>query len=71
MLAGDLTGVPRGGHQIKGAASMVGFARVARLALSLELGSCKEEDTLRLLDDLLSSCDDLERILLAGKFEKA
>jgi CheY-like chemotaxis protein len=71
VLAGDLTGVPRGGHQIKGAASMVGFARVARLALSLELGSCKEEDTLRLLDDLLSSCDDLERILLAGKFEKA
>ena len=71
VLAGDLTGVPRGGHQIKGAASMVGFARVARLALSLELGSCKEEDTLRLLDDLLSSCDELERILLAGKLEKA
>jgi CheY-like chemotaxis protein len=71
VLAGDLTGVPRGGHQIKGAACMVGFARVARLAESLELGSCKEEDTLRLLDDLLSSCDELERILLGGKLQKA
>jgi CheY-like chemotaxis protein/HPt (histidine-containing phosphotransfer) domain-containing protein len=71
VLAGDLTGVPRGGHQIKGAASMVGFARIAKLALSLELGSCKEEDTLRLLDDLLSSCEELERILQAGKLQKA
>ena len=70
VLAGDLTGVSRGGHQIKGAASMVGFARVARLAASLELGSCKEEDTLHLLDDLLSSCDELERILLGGKLQK-
>jgi CheY-like chemotaxis protein len=67
VIAGDMTEVPRGGHQIKGAASMVGFTRVARLAASLELGSCKEEDTLHLLDDLLSSCDELERILLAGK----
>ena len=67
VLAGDLLAVPRVAHQIKGAASMVGAARIVKLAVSLELGSCKEEDTLRLLDDLLISCDELERILLAGK----
>jgi CheY-like chemotaxis protein len=67
VLAGDLSGVSRCGHQIKGAASMVGAAHIAKLALSLELGSCKEEDILQLLDNLLSSCSELERILLAGK----
>jgi CheY-like chemotaxis protein len=69
-LAGRIREIPRGAHQIKGAASMIGAARLARLAASLELGSCKEEDTLRLLNELLDACNELERMLLAGKFPR-
>lgn len=70
VLAGDLGQIRHTGHQIKGATAMVGAARAAGIAESLELGSCKEEDTLHLLDDLLASCDALERMLLAGKLQK-
>lgn len=68
---GRLAEIPRGAHQVKGAASMVGAVRLARLAAALELGSCKEEATLRLLDDLLDACDELQRMLLAGKLNRA
>ncbi len=64
---GDLDGIRRVAHQIKGAASMVGAVRIARLASTLELGSCKIDETLILLDHLRDSCDQLERMLLAGK----
>lgn len=70
VRAGRMAEIPRGAHQIKGAASMIGASRIARLATALESGSCKEEDTLRLLDDLLDECDALERILLAGKLHR-
>ena len=63
--------IHRGAHQIKGAALMVGASRIARLASALELGSCKKEDALPLLDDLLNACDQLERMLLAGKLDKS
>ena len=66
---GKLAEIPRGAHQIKGAASMVGASRIARLATALELGSCKKEDTLLLLNDLLDACNQLEHILLAGKLD--
>ncbi len=69
--SGAMAEIPRGAHQIKGAASMVGAARIARLASALELGSCKEEDTLPLLDDLLDACNQLELMLLAGKLERS
>jgi CheY-like chemotaxis protein len=67
LLTGQTDEVRRGAHQVKGAASMIGAARIAKLATTIELGSCKEEDTLRLLGDLLDACEDLEGILLAGK----
>ena len=68
---GNMAEIPRGAHQIKGAASMVGAVRIARLASALELGSCKKEDTLHLFSDLLDACDQLERMLLAGKLDKS
>jgi CheY-like chemotaxis protein/HPt (histidine-containing phosphotransfer) domain-containing protein len=69
-LAGNVEEVRRGAHQVKGAASMIGAARIARSAMILELGSCKEEATLRLLEDLLDATEELERILLADKLQK-
>ncbi|HEY4045982.1 MAG TPA: response regulator [Acidobacteriaceae bacterium] len=69
VLTGQTDEVRRSAHQVKGAASMIGAARIAKLATTIELGSCKEEDTLRLLSDLLDACKDLEGILLAGKLE--
>jgi CheY-like chemotaxis protein len=68
---GEMTEVSRGAHQIKGAALMVGAARIARLASALELGGCKKEDALPLLDDLLNACDQLEGMLLAGKLDQS
>jgi CheY-like chemotaxis protein/HPt (histidine-containing phosphotransfer) domain-containing protein len=70
-LAGNLAEISPGAHQIKGAAAMVGAVHIARLAATLESGSCKEGDTLRLLDELLGACDHLERMLLAGKLLRA
>jgi CheY-like chemotaxis protein len=57
-------------HRIKGAASMVGASRLARLAGGLEMGGSKEAATPGVLDDLLSACSELERILLAGNLTK-
>ncbi len=57
-------------HRIKGAASMVGASRLARLAAGLEMGGSKEAATPGVLDDLLSACSELERILLAGNLTK-
>lgn len=58
--------IPREAHRIKGSALMIGASRLARLAAALEQGSCKEEDTVRLVDDLEHAVDELERIL-AGR----
>jgi CheY-like chemotaxis protein/HPt (histidine-containing phosphotransfer) domain-containing protein len=63
--------IPRIAHQIKGSASMVGASQIARLAAILESGSCKEEDTPRLINDLLDACDTLERMLLGDELTKA
>jgi CheY-like chemotaxis protein len=62
--------VHRQAHQIKGAASMIGAARIARLAAILELGSGKKEELLLLVQDLLDACDELHRILSSGKLEE-
>jgi CheY-like chemotaxis protein len=69
VLSGQTDEVRRSAHQVKGAASMIGAARIAELATAIELGSCKEDDTVRLLSDLLEACKDLEGILLAGKLQ--
>lgn len=66
--AGDTTGVSQYAHRIKGAASMIGAAHLARLAGGLEMGGYKEAATPVVLKDLLNACSELERMLLAGKF---
>ena len=66
--AGDTTPVRPYAHRIKGAASMIGAAHLARLAAGLEMGGYKEAATPVVLNDLLSACRELERMLLAGKF---
>jgi CheY-like chemotaxis protein len=71
VLTGQMDEVRRSAHQVKGAASMIGAVRIAKLATSIESGSCKEEDTLPLLSDLLDACEHLEGILLAGKLQKS
>ncbi len=49
---------------------MVGAVRLARLAAGLEMGGSKEAATPGVLDDLLSACSELERMLLAGNLTK-
>jgi CheY-like chemotaxis protein/HPt (histidine-containing phosphotransfer) domain-containing protein len=57
-------------HRIKGAASMIGAARLSKLATNLEMGGGKEAATPGVLADLLSACGELESMLFAGKFTK-
>jgi two-component system, sensor histidine kinase RpfC len=66
--AGDMASVRQSAHRIKGAAAMIGAARLAGLAAGIEMGVNKEAATPVVLNDLLSACNDLERMLLAGKF---
>jgi len=69
VQAGNSTALSQYAHRIKGAASMIGATHIARLAAGLEMGGYKEAATPRVLDDLLSSCSELERMLLADKFK--
>jgi CheY-like chemotaxis protein len=62
----DLPGAAPLAHRIKGAASMVGAVHLAWLAGGLEAGGSKPAATPAVLDDLLSACSELERMLLAG-----
>jgi hypothetical protein len=48
----------------------VGATRLGRLAANLEMGGSKEAATPDVLDDLLSACSELERMLLAGNLTK-
>ncbi len=66
LQQGHEDGVRRLAHRIKGAAAMVGAMRLARLAAGLEIGGSKQAATPGVLDDLLSACSELERMLLAG-----
>jgi CheY-like chemotaxis protein len=63
----DDDAVRRTAHRIKGSASMVGATRLARLAADVETGGSKKAASQGVLDDLLSACSELERMLLAGK----
>jgi HPt (histidine-containing phosphotransfer) domain-containing protein len=69
LQEGDLKGLRQIAHRIKGAASMIGAARLQGIAESLESGSSKIAATSHLLDDLLRACAELEGMLLAGKFK--
>jgi HPt (histidine-containing phosphotransfer) domain-containing protein len=68
VRAGDTAAVRQSAHRIKGAASMIGATHLTRLAAGLEMGGYKEAATPVVLKDLLSACNELERMLLAGKF---
>ena len=63
---GDLAGIAPLAHRIKGAASMVGAVHLASLAAGVEAGGSKPAATPAVLNDLLSACSELERMLLAG-----
>jgi two-component system, sensor histidine kinase RpfC len=65
----DRAGMRQSAHRIKGAALMIGATHLAKLAARLEMGGDKEAATRGVLDDLLSACSELERMLLAGKFK--
>ncbi len=58
-------------HRIKGAAAMIGATYLAKVAGRLEAGGDKGAATLHVLDDLVNACDDLERMLHAGKFTES
>jgi two-component system, sensor histidine kinase and response regulator len=68
IRAGVTTTVTQSAHRIKGAAAMIGATHLASLAAGLEVGGYKEAATPVVLKDLLSACNELERMLLAGKF---
>jgi chemotaxis protein histidine kinase CheA len=57
-------------HRIKGAASMVGASRLAKLAANLEQRGCKAAATSGVFEELLHACSELEQMFLAGKFRK-
>ena len=72
-LAGQLdqSGIAPLAHRIKGAASMVGAVHLAWLAAGLEAGGSKPAATPAVLEDLLSACSELERMLLAGNLTES
>ena len=61
--AGDMSAVRAAAHTIKGGAAMVGAVRIATLAAGLELNVYQKDDVPPKLDELLSACDEAERIL--------
>jgi CheY-like chemotaxis protein/HPt (histidine-containing phosphotransfer) domain-containing protein len=61
----DLASIRLIGHAVKGGAGMVGAQKLAAAAALLELGVYQQDDVPKLVDNLLSSCDRLQRILLA------
>jgi CheY-like chemotaxis protein len=62
--ANDLALVRRTAHTFKGSAGMIGATKLASAAAELELGVYQPEDVPQLIDNLLSCCDQLHRILL-------
>jgi CheY-like chemotaxis protein len=61
----DLPTVRRIAHTLKGSAGMVGAKKLAATAADLELGANEPEQVFKLIDNLLSCCEELHRILLA------
>jgi len=62
--ANDLLLVRRIAHTLKGSAGMIGARKLASSAAEIELGVYETEQVFNLLANLLSSCDELHRILL-------
>ena len=61
---GDAASVRRIAHTFKGSAGMIGAKQLGSAAAELELGVYQAEKVPELVDNLLSCCDDLHRILL-------
>ena len=61
----DLGPVRRSAHAIKGGAGMVGAAMLASAAARLELGNYRKSDLPTLINNLLDSCDQLQRMLIS------
>jgi CheY-like chemotaxis protein len=66
----DDAGVSTLAHRVKGAASIVGAARLSKLAGRLEKGDCRGASPRGVFEELLHACSELEHMLLAGKFRK-
>jgi CheY-like chemotaxis protein/HPt (histidine-containing phosphotransfer) domain-containing protein len=62
--ANDLPSVRRIAHTLKGSAGMIGARKLASAAAEIELGVYEPEQLFNLLDNFLSCCDELHRILL-------
>jgi CheY-like chemotaxis protein len=67
---GNDEGVSTLAHRVKGAASIVGAARLSKLAGRLEKEDCREASPHGVFEELLRACSELEHMLLAGKFRK-
>ena len=63
--ANDLPSVRRTAHTFKGSAGMIGARKLASAAAQLELGAYKPDDIPKLVDNLLSCCDELHRMLMS------
>jgi CheY-like chemotaxis protein len=61
----DLSSVRRTAHTFKGSAGMVGAKRLAAAAAELELGAYQPDDVAGMIDNLLSCCDELHRMLMS------
>ncbi len=62
--ANDVASVRRIAHTFKGSAGMIGAKQLGSAAAELELGVYQPENVPKLVDNLLSCCDELHRILL-------
>ncbi|MGC2662206.1 MAG: Hpt domain-containing protein, partial [Bryobacteraceae bacterium] len=60
----ELRSVRRSAHAIKGGAGMVGARVLANAAARLELDVYRKDDLPELINKLLDSCDQLQRILV-------
>jgi CheY-like chemotaxis protein len=61
---GSLAAVRKSAHAIKGGAGMIGASKLAHAAAELEQGVYTKDDLAKLINNLLSCCDDLQRILM-------
>jgi CheY-like chemotaxis protein len=68
LVMGDDIRVRHFAHRIKGGAAMIGATHLAQLAAGLEAGGSKAAATQDVFDDLVSACNELQRMLSAGKF---
>jgi two-component system, sensor histidine kinase and response regulator len=63
--ANDLSFVRQTAHTFKGSAGMIGARKLASAAAELELGIYKPDEVPELIDNLLSCCDELHRMLMS------